>query len=112
MTPGRAITMLDRQLSKHGQAATFIREADDAPAVMVPVRVHIRGYSAKETGGGINQGDSAVTISPTDWTKTGIAGLPERLDRIRVSGRERVIENVDPVYLADALVRLDLQVRG
>lgn len=112
MTPRAAIAMLDRQIKANGQSAELRRFDDAGKKSAHPLRVFLRGYVPNELGGGIDQGDSAVVISATDWGRLDVGTLPERLDQLHVGGRLRTIENVDPVYIDDVLVRINVQVRG
>lgn len=114
MTPAQAIAMLDRQIAAHGQDLELRRiVADAADDLVWPCRGFVRQYKPAELIGGIMQGDSQVVLSPS-----GLAGgvfaeaAVRRLDRVMTAGRQRLVEVVEPVYLANVLVRLNLQVRG
>lgn len=111
MTPTRAIAMLDRAVARSGQTAVLRRVVPNA-AIEKSLRVFFRGYTSDEITGGIQQGDSLVAISPTEWAKTGLPDLARRNDRLNIAGRLRNVENVDPIYIDDKLVRINLQVRG
>lgn len=104
--------MLDKQLAKHGQTAIFHRVLPDGSTVARSLRVFLRGYTPNELAGGIQQGDSAVTISGTGWKALGFDDLPERNEALTVAGRMRNIEYADPVVINDVMVRINLQVRG
>ncbi len=114
MTPQEAIAALDRQIARHGQDITLLRTVPNAPAIERPHRAFVRGYSANELLSGIQQGDSLLVISPTNMPAE-FAGPANRLkvnDRIRISGRVRQVQLVDPIELGEMIVRLKVTVRG
>lgn len=113
MTPSAAIAMLDRQLAEHGQDVVLRRPVAGGTAIERTARAFVRGYRPDELSGGIQQGDSLVTLSPSSIPAEFSA--PARLrvnDRIKVSGRERNVQYVDPVEISGVLVRVNVLVRG
>lgn len=113
MTPWRAIAMLDRQIRAHGQPVTLRRMVTNGDPVDLQVGAFVRGYKPEELVGGIAQGDTMVTLSPTSLAGSALeASPPRRNDKVLVDGRLRNVEMADPVRLAGTLVRLNLQVRG
>ncbi|ACL59908.1 hypothetical protein [Methylobacterium nodulans] len=109
MSPADALAMLDRQIAENGQTVTLQHDG-----VSYPLRAFVRGYSPREIGNGIQQGDSKVVLSPTELAAAGFPAdeAPERLDTLVISGRVRNVEYATPVELGDAVVRYDLLVRG
>lgn len=119
MTPANAIAKLDAQLAVHGQTITLRRSG--SPNVDVSLLAFVRGYEPRELNGGVVQGDSEVTISPTgigswpgalaqsDGTDTKV---PRKNDKVVIAGRVRNIEAPMPIYIGSTLVRVNLQVRG
>jgi hypothetical protein len=113
MTPVQAIAMLDRQIARHGQTVKLVRLVPNQPAVEATVRAFVRGYKPEELANGVQQGDSLVTLSPTQLKGTPFeADLPVTNNKIEVSGRRRNVQFADPVEMLNVLVRLNLQVRG
>lgn len=125
MTPTQRIAKLDAHLARSGEWVTIRRSiwiggvrSDDE----VNVLAFVRGYDAAELSGGIVQGDTKVTISPSgiiagNWPADRPSdGLDHRVpapgDTIVIKGRARNIESPAPKYVAGELVRIDLQVRG
>lgn len=104
MSPAAAIAMLDRQIAAHGQAVTLRRLN---PASTSDLRAFFRGYRPDELAGGIQQGDSTATLSPT-----GLGVLPKTLDKLTASGRVRTVQAVEPVEIDGVLVRVNLWLRG
>ncbi|ODT50265.1 hypothetical protein [Devosia sp. 63-57] len=108
MTPDQAIGMLDRQIDRHGSAVRIERGG-----VPHEVRGFPRQYKPDEISEGIMQGDSQVVISPSGLVGSAFAAEPpHRGDFVVMFGRRRHVENVELVYVADVLVRLNMQVRG
>jgi hypothetical protein len=121
MTPAGAISMLDRQIAEHGQTITLRRPG--TPGVEAELPAFVRGYRPEELVGAIIQGDSEVTISPTDIASSGWPGalaqtdgtdpmVPRKGDKVVLKGRVRNIEAAVPIYIADTPVRVKLMVRG
>ncbi|WP_428031493.1 hypothetical protein [Ancylobacter sp.] len=119
MTPDAAIGSLNRQLRKHGHDAILRRSTwsgTERADFEVGVRITLRGYRPDEIIGGIMQGDSEVVLAPTQlraegWP-SGEAELPRQGDTIVSAGRPRSVVGVDPRFIGDTLVRINLQVRG
>ena len=136
MDAQRAIATLDAQLSRNGQVVTLRRTAmspSGSPVVCdASCLARVRDYRPHESlpGTGLQQGDSHVVISPTAidkarWPGPEVllsggrpSGLDPRLpqasrgDKIIIRGRARSVIACVPTYLQDALVRLDVTVRG
>ena len=129
MTPAEAISMLDRQLKKHGQNVMLQRITNAAGGVQIKencnCRAFVRSYAPDELVGGIVQSDSKVILSPTEIIREGWPGpnssttptnqdrrVPRKGDNCLIAGRIRNIENAMPFYLDDELVRIQLQVKG
>ncbi len=119
----RALAMLDRQLAAKGKTATLRKTVPNGSPVDIAVRIKLSDYKPQELAGPIIQGDSKVVLSPTEiiaanWPGGAATGngtdkrVPVNGDKIIIAGRTRNIEAASPVYLDDALVRIDLQVRG
>jgi hypothetical protein len=81
----------------------------------------MRQYQPDELVGGIIQGDSFVILSPSEiiaanWpgtvTAPGDKRVPKHGDQLIVQGIARTVQTGTPFYIAGALVRLELQVRG
>lgn len=112
MTPAAAITALDRQLAAHGQDVILRRYTGVGQArtsTDATVRAFVRDYRPDEIVGGIAQGDTEVTLSPTGVLA---GGLPKRGDQVVIDGTPRTIQGAPPVRLAGMVVRINLQVRG
>jgi hypothetical protein len=104
-----AIADLDAEIREHGQDVTLVRIMPDAADVERPHRAFVRGYRPDEMVGGLQQGDTLVTLSPTglppEFADTDSSRLV-RNDLIRIDGRLRNVEFVEPVRVAGRLVRL------
>ncbi len=116
-TPQAWIASLDRTLAANGEDAILL----SLTGFEAPVRAFVRQYLPHELAGGIIQGDSKVTLSPTDidaaqWQSgapTGDPRVPVRGCKLILAGRERNIEAAGPpFYLAGVLARIELQIRG
>jgi hypothetical protein len=112
MTAQDAIDALDRQLAQVGTPIMIRRAAGtviERPHVAFP-----RGYKPNELVGGLQQGDTLLVISPTDMPRefASEADMIRRGDKIRLTGRIRNVEFVEPVLIGETLVRLNVTVRG
>ncbi len=117
----RMIATLDRVLDEHADdpAATLNRLAGPNGAIVATatVRAWVRDYEPKELTPLIIQGDSDVTISPTDlaaspnWP-TGFDAIPRRGDQLIALGKTRQVMNPSPLSPGGTLVRINLQCRG
>lgn len=115
MSPEQAIAALDRQIAEHGQDVTLRRAVQNEDAIERDARAFVRGYRPDELVGGIQQGDTQVTISPTSLPQEFADTDADRLrrnDRIVIDGRRRNIEFANPVRMNGVLVRINCLVRG
>lgn len=74
----------------------------------------IRGYSPSElaAGSGITQEDQKMILSPTALTAAGWPGVPRRGDRVVTNRGVMTVQAAAGLYVQDALVRIELTVRG
>jgi hypothetical protein len=125
MTPQSAISMLTRQLDKHGEDVELRRVSGTAQIPFsCTVRAVVRGYAPDELVGGIDQGSSRVILSPREieasgWPGPGIEGasaqdrrVPIKGDKCKIEGKVRNVDVSTPIYLAGELVRIELRVTG
>jgi len=116
---------LDQELAAEGSDALLVRitGTTNQARFEARVRAYAVGYLPRELGDQIIQGDTKVTISPTDLERAGWPGaqvgtpvgdvrVPRKGDKIVLEGRERNIEAATPWYINGELVRIDLQCRG
>ncbi|MDR7036114.1 hypothetical protein J2X36_000850 [Methylobacterium sp. BE186] len=109
MTPAQSIAALDRQIAQHGQDVQLRAAAADPDAAGATVRAFVRGYRPEELGGGVQQGDTLMILSPTHLAAVETI---ERGDGVTVAGRARYVEVANPVVLNDVVVRIECTVRG
>lgn len=113
MTPQEAIDSLDRQIADSGQTIT-LRRSVAGVVIERPHKAFARGYKPNELVGGLKQGDTLLVISPSNMPRE-FASLEDMIrdtDKIWLAGRLRAVLFVDPVMIADTLVRLNVTVRG
>lgn len=113
MTPAEAIADLDAALVRRGEDVTLQRLSGPTVVATASCRAMVRGYKPEELVGAIAQGDTRVILSPTDLTSASWPDMTVRRgDKLTVQGRRRNVEYAEPVFMAGALVRIELQVRG
>lgn len=104
MTPAAAITMLDRQLEMHGQTVALRRgtgSVHSCPAF-------VRGYDIEKVVGLVTLADRKVIASPTGL---GAFGIPRLNDDFSTQGKLGKVQEAEPIYVQDVLVRIELRVR-
>jgi hypothetical protein len=112
------IVDLDDALAEYGADIVLRRVTGVAPSttnIDVTVRAAVRSFQPQELVGGIMQTDSRVIISPTQITAAAWPGdgtLPRANDKLVIAGRVRNVKVVDPIYLGDDLVRIEMAVAG
>jgi hypothetical protein len=119
------IKELDLSLANDGEDFVLRRivSTSSPPNIDVTCRGCIRGYMPDELTASVIQGDSKIILSPTqiiaaDWPNPSSpvgdldSRIPRKGDKAIVQGKPRNIEAASPIYLANALVRIELQVRG
>ena len=107
MTPATAIGMLDRALARDGETIVITHNVAGSTPITQSVRASLRGYRADELTDSIDEHDSFGILSPT-----ALSFIPVKLDRATIQGQVRVIQNVDTIMVADAVVRVEIQVKG
>jgi hypothetical protein len=108
----RQIASLDRKVRAKGQTVRLQRIGQRDPDNFITFRAFVRGYAPSELSGGIEQGDSEVTISPSALVQAGITDPIENGDRIWISGYPRAVRFCNPVLTDDVVVRWDTWVKG
>jgi hypothetical protein len=120
------IVELDRSLAVDGEDFVLRRVigAGHQANVDVLCRGFVRGYAPEELTETIIQGDAKVILSPSQIIRAqwpggeSVAGagldrrVPRRGDKAIIQGKARNIEAAMPIYIADELVRIELQTRG
>jgi hypothetical protein len=105
MTPSHAIAMLDRQIAAHGQTIALKRGG----AAEHSCKAFVRGYKPEAIAGLITLADRQVIVSPTGL---GAFGVPADGDRFATNGRQGTVQpDVNPIYIDDVLVRVEMRVR-
>lgn len=114
MTPTEAIAALDEALRIAGVDAVLRRVSGTAQTVTntCNLRVNVRQFKPVELVGEVKQGDRQVILSPTEMTAQSFPAPPRRNDKLLLRGKQYNIEAVDPIEMANVLVRVELIVRG
>jgi hypothetical protein len=108
MTPAQMIADLDEALARVG--STVALRKTNTTTGQVTVKARVRFYAPAEIAGIIEQGDSKVVLSPTGLGAFGVP--PQGGFVVTADGTPRRIITPTPIYVADTLVRIELQVRG
>lgn len=119
---------LDQMLRTDGQEVILRRVVGTTVQTSVDCTcmAFVRGYRPEELVGAVIQGDSEVIISATDIIAAQWPGgepvqsppvvsdprVPRAGDRVVVAGRVRAVISAAPIYVANELHRVNLQVRG
>ena len=121
------VAALDRALKISGEDIVLRRIYGQSPRtnnVDVTVHAAVRTFQPQELLGGINQADNKVIISPTEIANANWPGgeipsgtvadptIPRITDRVIIQGRVRTILVVQPIYIDDELVRIEMRVLG
>jgi hypothetical protein len=124
----REVAELDKSLVVDGEDFILRRVIGAANQTNIDVlcRGFVRRYKAQELTSVIIQGDSNIIMSPTriiaaQWpggtpvTASDAAldrRVPRKNDKVVLQGKVRNIETAEPIYIANELVRIEIQVRG
>lgn len=129
-TASAEIDKLDRFLANRGEDVVLQRIVGAVNQVVsaVTCRAFVRGYLPQQliAGSGITQGDSQVTLSPTQigaaqWPGGVVMSnpaptidprVPRQGDKMIVAGKLRTVQAAAPIYMNGELVRIDAQVKG
>lgn len=125
------IAALDRALLRAGHDVVLQKSpAPSAAQTVVPadsitarglLRNIGRGYASNEIAGNVAQGDKVIIISPSEIAaSTWLGGasaprntkLPIKGVRAVIDGATYSVNSVEPFYVQNALVRIELQARG
>lgn len=112
MTPQQAISALDRQLAVHGQDVTlrsYTGSGEDREPSDVTVRALARDYRPADAGGGVVQGMTKFTMSPTQIVSEA---WPSIGDFIVWQGREYRVAAAPRIELQGEVVRIDVEAEG
>jgi hypothetical protein len=113
MTPVEAIADLDQAVASWGEDVILRRTTGTQQVPLdVSVRAAVRGYRPHELVGPIVQGDRRVILSPTEMQRAQWTWPPRTNDKCLIEGKQFTVQAVDPIKIAGALVRIELQVRG
>lgn len=106
---------LNRALKRKGQNIVISRRTGTTDSfISIGCLASVRQYDPHEVTGSIVVGDTKVIVSPSAFTGVAWSGgvWPKKGDQVRLNGRTARIEATYPIYVGDALVRIELQVRG
>lgn len=124
-----AIASLDNALAEAGEDVILRREVSvgngNVLSLDVKCRAFVRTFRLREEElvSGISQSVDLVTISPTEiekkqWPGGQLQGapvspsLPRKLDKLKVKGRWRTLDAVDPIAIGAEIVRINMQLLG
>ncbi len=121
-----ALLALDGALAEVGQTITLRRFTGTQKIPFnVECRAIVRGYSPEELVNGITQQDSMVILSPSEIERKGWPGpqssadpsnvdrrIPRKSDAAVIAGAQRNVEAAVGIYVAGALVRIEMRVLG
>ena len=102
-----SVATLNRSLARVGTRLTIERNVSGGSPLTTSALAFVRGYQPNELTDDIEQNDRKVILSPT-----GLAFVPQRLDRIVIQGVRCSVQAADAVEVSGAVVRIDCQVRG
>lgn len=104
MTPTEAISILDRQLAKHGQAIAFRRGGSEQSSVGF-----VRGYKPEQLVGLVTQQDREVIVSPSSLGTFE----PRENDDFAITAGSRLgkVMSAEPIHIGSTLVRWNIRVR-
>jgi hypothetical protein len=104
-TPAGMIARLDAAIGRRGQSIAFRRGAGAAHIC----RGVVRGYDVERIVGLVTLADRHVIVSPTGL---GAYGIPKANEDFSTQGRTgKVQDDVEPFYVDDVLVRVEMRVR-
>lgn len=112
---------LDKALATRGETVTLRRRIGTGSTfVDLPVRARVSGYKSEEVLGAVRITDSKFIMTPSQIvaaaaTWPGAAGgsqWPIIGDFLIVQGRQRRIEQTQPVVIGDQIVRIEGRCAG
>lgn len=106
MTPAQAISMLDRQVARHGQRVVFRRGTTAGSPTVITAGV-VRGYKPEALVGLITQADRNITLSPSGQ---GTYGAPRVADLVSLDGVQGSVKSVEEIKIGATVVRYNLRV--
>jgi hypothetical protein len=125
INPQELIADLDEGLREAGTSAKLIRlYGEERTQSKVDLNIVLRGYSAHEIAGDIQQTDQMFIISPTEITNAGWPGyhnnepdnidlrIPRKNDQIETSRGKLTVQEAEGINVQGVLVRIQGRVRG
>jgi hypothetical protein len=125
VNPQELIRDLDNGLAEAGTDVTLVRYYGSTRVpVSVDLKAVLRGYSAEEISGDIQQTDQMFIISPTEITNASWPGyhnneptnidlrVPRKNDQIITSRGKLTVQEAEGIVIQDVLVRINGRVRG
>jgi len=119
MTPAQAISMLDRQLAKHGEDIVLSRQVEGGASIDVTCRARPDTLDNEKISAGLRGSDVHLIISPTQIIRAGwpdgnpahripVANGDDKV--IMVGEPPRTIAFVDPQTINGVVVRINLRI--
>lgn len=104
MDAAQLIRDLDDGMADSGQSIALRRGSGQPHSC----RGVVRGYEVEKVVGLITLADRRVIVSPTGL---GAFGLPKANDDFSTQGKLGKVQEVEPIYVDDTLVRVEMRVR-
>jgi hypothetical protein len=103
-TPAGMIARLDVAIGRRGQSIALRR----GTGAIHTCRGVVRGYEIEKVVGLITLADRRVIVSPGGL---GAYGIPKANDDFSSKGKLGKVQEAEPIYVDDVLVRVELRVR-
>jgi len=125
VNPQELINDLDEGLREAGTSVKLIRLYGEARTpVEVDLKMVLRGYSATEIAGDIQQTDQMFIASPTEINLVGWPGyhnnepstidlrIPRKNDQIITDRGKLTVQEAEGIFVQEVLVRINGRARG
>lgn len=102
-TPAGMIARLDAAIARRGQTIALRRGTGTAHTC----RAKVTGYEIEKVVGLVTLADRKVIVSPTGL---GAYDIPKANDDFTTQGKLGKVQEVEPIYVDDVLVRVEMRV--